>query len=148
MATPSPTTTTWAAAVRPTQIEHTFAEEIPEVVQPDVLYVSLMYATAAHICPCGCGGEVFTPFSPTYWAMTFDGETVSLHPSISNRICPKRSHYWIKRNRVEWSAPVPPRSPSARRWLPLRFTRWIERRLMASEDFLKPRHRQPREDWK
>lgn len=127
--------------MRPTQIEHTFAEEIPEVVQPDVLYVSLMYATAAHICPCGCGGEVFTPFSPTDWAMTFDGETVSLHPSISNRICPRRSHYWIKRNRIEWFAPVRPRPPSAPRRFALRFTRWIERRLQAPAGLLKPRRR-------
>ena len=136
------------AAVSPTRIEHTFVEEIPEVVQPDVLYVSLTYATAAHICPCGCGGEVFTPFSPTDWAMTFDGETVSLDPSISNRICRKRSHYWIKRNRVEWSAPVLPRSSGAPRRLPLRVTRWIKQRLKAFGGFPKPRRRQPREDWK
>lgn len=115
------------AAVRSTRIEHTFVEEIPEVVGPDVLYISLLYATAAHICPCGCGGEVFTPLSPTDWAMTFDGETVSLHPSISNRVCPRRSHYWIKRNRIEWSAPAAAR-PHRRSLRYFRnVTRWTKR---------------------
>lgn len=115
--------------MRPMRLEHAFVEEIPEVVQPGVCYVTLKYATAAHLCPCGCGGEVFTPLNPADWAITFDGETVSLHPSVSNRVCPKRSHYWIKRNRIEWARPTAAkplrRSP---RYLGS-VTQWAKRRI-------------------
>ena len=38
-------------------------------------------------CCCGCGEEVVTPFSPAQWQMSFDGEAVSLHPSIGNWNC-------------------------------------------------------------
>jgi len=71
-----------------------------------VLYVSIEYATASHVCCCGCGNEIVTPFSPTDWEMTYDGETVSLSPSIGNWSFPCQSHYWIKRGKVRW----------ARRW--------------------------------
>ena len=93
--------------MRTTQLEHTFVAEIPMRLQPGHCYVSFQYTTVAHLCPCGCGHEVFTPLSPTDWALTFNGETVSLHPSISNRLCPNRSHYWIRQNRVQWARPLP-----------------------------------------
>jgi len=44
--------------------------------------------------------EVVTPFTPTDWKMTFDGETVSLRPSIGNWNDACRSHYVIERGRV------------------------------------------------
>ena len=89
----------------PVRLNHTFVVEIPQRLRPDTCYISTRYATAAHLCPCGCGHEVNTPISPTDWTLTFDGETVSLHPSISNRLCPRRSHYWIKRNHIQWAPP-------------------------------------------
>lgn len=79
-----------------------FVEFIPESLQNGVLYVSMNYATATHLCCCGCGKEVVTPFTPTDWRMTFNG-AVSIHPSIGNWSFDCRSHYWIKANRVEWS---------------------------------------------
>ena len=36
--------------------------------------------------------------------LTFDGETVSLHPSIGNWGLACRSHYWIEKNKVRWAA--------------------------------------------
>ena len=72
----------------PIQLDHTFVEEIPQLLEPATCYVSIRYATAAHLCPCRCGHEVNTPISPTDWALTFDGETVSLHPSISKPTLP------------------------------------------------------------
>lgn len=93
----------------PTRLDHTFVDEIPEHLRPGVCYITLRYATAAHLCPCGCGHEVTTPLSPTDWTLTFNGETVSLHPSISNRICPRHSHYWIKQNHIQWAIPHLPR---------------------------------------
>lgn len=73
---------------------------MPERLEAGVLYISMDYATAAHRCCCGCGEEIVTPFTPTDWRMTFDGETISLWPSIGNWNLACRSHYVIERNRV------------------------------------------------
>lgn len=83
-----------------TSLEHEFVEQFPETLQTGILYISMKYATAAHRCCCGCGEEVVTPFTPTDWKMTFDGETVSLSPSIGNWNFACRSHYWIRSGRV------------------------------------------------
>lgn len=80
-----------------------FVEFIPTTLQDGVLYVSLAYSTASHLCCCGCGKEVVTPLSPTDWKLVCDGETVSLDPSIGNWSLACRSHYWIRRNRVHWA---------------------------------------------
>jgi len=84
-------------------LRHEFVEHIPEELEEGVLYVSITYATAAHKCACGCGREVITPFTPTDWKMTFDGETMSLAPSIGNWNFECQSHYWIRRGRVRWA---------------------------------------------
>ena len=63
------------------------------------------YGTAVHSCFCGCGQEVVTPFTPTDWRMTFDGETVSLRPSVGNWNLPCRSHYVIDRGRAIEAGP-------------------------------------------
>ncbi|MFQ6552629.1 DUF6527 family protein [Aestuariibius insulae] len=86
-------------------LEHAFVEHIPEKVKPGILYVSMEYGTAAHSCCCGCGEEIVTPFTPTDWKMIFDGETVSLNPSIGNWTLDCRSHYVIKRGRVIEAGP-------------------------------------------
>ena len=82
---------------------HKFVDLVPEDLVDGVVYVSIKYKTASHRCACGCGREVVTPLSPVYWKLTFDGETISLHPSIGNWEFPCRSHYWVTKNRVEWS---------------------------------------------
>lgn len=61
------------------------------------------FATAAHKCCCGCGEQVNTPLTPTDWQLTFDGESISLYASIGNWRLACESHYWIKRNTVEWA---------------------------------------------
>ncbi len=81
-------------------LKHHFVEHIPEQLEPGLLYVSMPYAIAAHSCCCGCGEEVVTPFTPTDWGMIFDGDTVSLKPSIGNWNLPCRSHYVISRGSV------------------------------------------------
>lgn len=91
--------------MRHKRLEYRFVEHIPEALQPGVLYVSMEYATAAHSCCCGCGEEVVTPFTPTDWKMTFDGETISLRPSVGNWTLPCRSHYVIDRGRVVEAGP-------------------------------------------
>ena len=80
-----------------------FAEFIPEEIKDGRLYVSIEHATAMHRCACGCGTEVVTPLSPTDWALTYDGETASLDPSIGNWDFECRSHYWVRKGRIKWS---------------------------------------------
>jgi hypothetical protein len=48
---------------------------------------------------------VVTPFTPTDWRMTFDGETISLRPSIGNWNLSCRSHYVIDRGRIVGAGP-------------------------------------------
>jgi len=80
-----------------------FVEKFPERLEPGELYLAMEFATAVHLCACGCGNKVITPFSPTDWQMSFDGETVSLKPSIGNWSFRCRSHYWVRSGRVVWA---------------------------------------------
>lgn len=96
--------------MRASRIEHQFVEEIPRQIQGGILYISTTYATAMHRCACGCGAEVVTPLSPTDWSLIFDGETVSLTPSIGNWAFPCRSHYWIDRGEVVWAGDMSDRA--------------------------------------
>jgi len=82
------------------RLEHRFTDVIPDKLKPGILYVSMEYATAAHSCCCGCGEEVVTPFTPTDWRMEFDGETISLSPSVGSWTLACQSHYFIKRGKV------------------------------------------------
>lgn len=86
-----------------TTITHEFVEMIPQNLDEGKLYISIPYATAVHKCACGCGSEVVTPFSPTDWELSFNGETVSLDPSIGSWNLACQSHYWIRNNNVEWA---------------------------------------------
>ena len=89
--------------MRRTSVNHEFVEFIPSELQEGVLYVSVQYATAVHQCACGCGNKVVTPISPIDWQLFFDGDSVSLRPSIGNWEFPCRSHYWIKSNKIRWA---------------------------------------------
>jgi hypothetical protein len=84
------------------RVEHRFVGLLPDTLEEGVLYISIDYAIAQHNCCCGCGHRVVTPLSPTDWSLTFDGRTVSLHPSIGNWSFPCKSHYWIRKNEVVW----------------------------------------------
>lgn len=82
---------------------HQFVDMIPECLEEGVLYVSISYDTCLHNCACGCGKEVVTPLSVNDWRMTYDGESVSLYPSIGNWSYPCRSHYWIRKGEIQWA---------------------------------------------
>ena len=84
-------------------LKHQFVEFIPEELEQGTLYISIRFATASHLCCCGCGNIVVTPIRPTDWKIIFDGKTVSLHPSIGNWSFPCQSHYWIRNNRIDWA---------------------------------------------
>lgn len=88
---------------RLTSIRPEFVEFVPKELEEGVLYISIPYRTAVHKCACGCGSKITTPIRPPRWRFTYDGEAVSLHPSVGNWSYPCQSHYWIKRNRIEWA---------------------------------------------
>jgi Family of unknown function (DUF6527) len=87
----------------PVPITHRFVEFIPRDLEPWVLYISIEFATCVHACASGCGNRVVTPLSPDDWRLTYDGETVSLSPSIGNWAFPCKSHYWIRNGEVVWA---------------------------------------------
>lgn len=84
-------------------LTHEFVEYIPGELKDGTIYVSIGFATVAHKCCCGCGNEVVTPLSPTDWTIKFDGQSISLDPSIGNWGFDCQSHYWIKHNKVKWA---------------------------------------------
>ena len=88
------------------KLSYRFVDVIPENLEPQCVYISLEYSTAIHLCCCGCGREVVTPISPKDWHVTFDGASVSLHPSIGNWKFPCRSHYWIRKSNVVWAPAI------------------------------------------
>lgn len=88
---------------RPVTLAHEFVKAIPNDLNERTLYVSLDYATVVHKCCCGCGREVVTPLTPTDWALTYDGVSISLNPSIGNWSFKCRSHYWISKSTVRWA---------------------------------------------
>jgi hypothetical protein len=103
---------------------HVFVDTVPDAPAPGVVYVSLEYSTAVHLCACGCGLEVVTPLSPTDWQIAYDGETLSLiggdeavsgAGSIGNWSFPCGSHYLIRRGRVQWRRPWLPAAVAAGR---------------------------------
>lgn len=75
-------------------------ETIPEEIEEGILYVSFTYWTTAHKCGCGCGQKVVLQLSPKHWAITLNGESVSMYPSVGNWQLPCRSHYWIDEGRI------------------------------------------------
>ena len=77
-----------------------FVEFMPEVINHGELYISMKYSVAIHLCACGCGEKVVTPLSPDDWHLKYDGEAISLYPSIGNWDFPCQSHYWINENKV------------------------------------------------
>lgn len=84
-------------------LQHRFVEFIPEELEGGILYITMEYRTAVHMCVCGCGNEVITPFSPTDWHLRFYGHSVSIYPSIGSWSFRCRSHYWITKNRIEYA---------------------------------------------
>lgn len=99
-------------------INHKFVEFIPEQknMEHGVIYISLDYGTAVHNCFCGCGQQVVTPLSPTDWKLTYNGESITLHPSIGNWEFDCKSHYWIKEGKIIWA------------------TMWSEQRIRAGRE--------------
>jgi hypothetical protein len=85
-------------------LSHEFVEFIPDKLKERTIYVSIRFATATHLCCCGCGSRVVTPLRPADWKLIFDGKTISLDPSIGNWSFACQSHYCVTNNKVRWVA--------------------------------------------
>ena len=85
------------------RVRSTFVELMPTTLEAGIVYVSVPFNTAVHLCCCGCGNRVVTPLAPTQWSLTYNGRDVTLWPSIGNWAYPCRSHYWIDEGVVEWA---------------------------------------------
>jgi len=85
------------------RIRPRFVEIVPEALESGKLYVSLEHGSMVHLCACGCGNEVVLPLTPVDWRLTYDGEDISLSPSVGSWSLPCRSHYIISRGRVRWA---------------------------------------------
>lgn len=82
------------------KITHKFVREIPQDLNENVLYISIPFKVAIHLCACGCRNRVVTRLSPKDWRLTFDGANVTLYPSIGNWSFECKSHYWIKNDTI------------------------------------------------
>lgn len=84
------------------ELKPQYVEFVPDPLERGILYVSLPYRVAIHLCACGCGVQTVTPLDPkTGWSLKAVGNEISLYPSIGNQqIC--GSHYWIKDSKIEW----------------------------------------------
>lgn len=116
-----------------------FVEHFPERLEPGEIYLAMEFATAVHLCACGCGNKVITPFSPTDWQMSFDGESVSLKPSIGNWSFRCRSHYWIRSGRVVWADDMSQEAINAARNRDIRAKALFQAARAKSEDVGQPR---------
>jgi len=87
---------------RATHVDFEFVERFPDELQPAMLYISIPFRSTSHLCLCGCGEALVNPLRPNRWALTYDGSTVSLAPSVGNSGIACRSHYWITRSQVNW----------------------------------------------
>ena len=80
----------------------TVPSQPPDEFESGILYVSMQYAICSHLCACGCGEKVITPLSPTRWKLVYNGEDVTLYPSIGNYSFACQSHYFLTNGNVVW----------------------------------------------
>jgi len=91
---------------RVSHFEPKFVELMPQVLESDILYVSITYLLMVHLCACGCKEKVVLPIHPKQWRFTYNGADVTVYPSVGNIETACNSHYWITNGDVEWSANI------------------------------------------
>ena len=93
--------------MRVNEFELQVVRRIPEDLQEGILYVCFECDVVVHLCACGCGEKVVLQIAPHFWYVRYDGETISLYPSVGNYQYLCRSHYWIEQNQVKWVHNMP-----------------------------------------
>jgi hypothetical protein len=86
------------------RFDHEFADQIPDDLSEGTLYVSMRFGTVIHLCACGCGNQTVTPLGTNDYKLIYDGETITLHPSVGNWNFSCRSHYFVRHNKVVWAS--------------------------------------------
>lgn len=76
-------------------------------MEDGVLYVVDDSPYVQFNCPCGCGGDVTLPTTKHErgydgWGFSEADGKVTLSPSVFSSGFACRSHYFIRRNRIEW----------------------------------------------
>ncbi len=87
------------------KIDYFFVNEIPELssIKSNTVYIDIEHNVCSHLCPCGCNEEIITPLSRNHgWTLTYDGDCISLSPSIGNGAYNCKSHYFIKNSKIIW----------------------------------------------
>ena len=87
---------------RISELRPLFVEQFPDDFESGILYVSMQHAICGHLCACGCGERVITPLSPTQWKLVYNGEAVTLYPSIGNYAFACQSHYFLTNGNIIW----------------------------------------------
>jgi len=88
---------------RRTNLSPLYVKFMPDSLREGTLYISHEFKTAIHLCCCGCGQQVVTPFSDKGWTLSEKDGSVSLYPSIGNWQMDCKSHYWIQQNKINWA---------------------------------------------
>ena len=89
------------------EIRPRFVESIPPGRPPaGEFLISIKYGMGVLRCPCGCGNTMDVNIEPHRWSIKWDGEHISVCPSISSDWMGCRSHYWVRRNRIVWGYPI------------------------------------------
>lgn len=100
---------------RISHLEPKFVELMPKVFESGILYISTTYLLMLHLCACGCGEKVVLPIHPMQWHFTYNGDDVTVHPSIGNIGTTCNSHYWVINGDVEWSTDISAAEAARRR---------------------------------
>ena len=80
-----------------------FVDTIPKKLNEGILYTCMNCNVIVHKCACGCGEKTVTPLDKNNgWVMKYDGQSLTLRPSIGNFNFKCKSHYFIIENSVEW----------------------------------------------
>lgn len=90
-------------------------EELPEALDPGVLYWSEEFEISAHLCACGCRDVIYLPIGPVDYSISLeDSRGPTLRPSVGNwNVC--NAHYWITAGEVAWAGEWSPERIAAGR---------------------------------
>lgn len=91
--------------VRTLRTEHLETMPPDALMEYGVIYVSLKFELAIHLCACGwCNNQTVTPFrdATSGWTYSEENGNVTLSPSIGNWNMQCHSHYYVRNGKIEW----------------------------------------------
>ena len=82
--------------MRTTQWQIEWVEDMPERMEAATLYISVKHRLTEHLCACGCGTEVSLHLGRSEWRLIYDGDSISVWPSVGNWRLLCNRHYVIQ----------------------------------------------------